>query len=358
MKIEMRTWQRRLVARLCVAVLAATSCCGAVFAAMDAATDAQPAAPAGAAASAPAPPACPPQASPPTPEEIDALRKAARDRGFLWRIVKNGRTSYLYGTIHVGRPAWMFPGPKVTQALREADTLALEIDLADPAVARDLADMRSPAATKGQAGPLPLPRELQRRLDTQLAAACLPPATLAAMSAQPPVMQAMTLTILAARWEGLDPAFAQELVLGAVAHSEHKRVVSLESVALQQQALLSAGEEAPLVQLSHMLDQLEDPRAPAIMARLGRAWEQSQLAEMADYAQWCACMETDADRAFARRVIDDRNPNLAQHIDAEHAKGGRVFAAVGALHMIGPKALPQLLQRRGFKVERIEFGAR
>jgi len=31
-----------------------------------------------------------------------------------------------------------------------------------------------------------------------------------------------------------------------------------------------------------------------------------------------------------------------------------VFAAVGSLHMIGPKGLPALLAERGYRIERIK----
>jgi uncharacterized protein YbaP (TraB family) len=40
---------------------------------------------------------------------------------------------------------------------------------------------------------------------------------------------------------------------------------------------------------------------------------------------------------------------------AQHREGRRVFAAVGALHMVGPQSLPRLLERQGFRVERIRF---
>jgi hypothetical protein len=36
-----------------------------------------------------------------------------------------------------------------------------------------------------------------------------------------------------------------------------------------------------------------------------------------------------------------------------HAQGQRVFAAVGALHMTGPNALPVLMAGRGYHVERV-----
>ena len=56
-----------------------------------------------------------------------------------------------------------------------------------------------------------------------------------------------------------------------------------------------------------------------------------------------------------RRLNDDRNPALAQRIDALHGQGRRVFAAVGALHMTGAQALPRLMAERGYRVERIRF---
>jgi uncharacterized protein YbaP (TraB family) len=49
------------------------------------------------------------------------------------------------------------------------------------------------------------------------------------------------------------------------------------------------------------------------------------------------------------------NPGLARNIDALHAEGKRVFAAVGSLHMVGPLGLPALLRERGYKVERVDF---
>ena len=54
-----------------------------------------------------------------------------------------------------------------------------------------------------------------------------------------------------------------------------------------------------------------------------------------------------------KRLLDDRNPASPTRIDALHAGGQRVFAAVGSLHMIGPNGLPALMGERGYRVERI-----
>jgi uncharacterized protein len=54
-----------------------------------------------------------------------------------------------------------------------------------------------------------------------------------------------------------------------------------------------------------------------------------------------------------KRALDDRNPALAEHIDALHQSGKQVFAAVGSLHMFGPLGLPALMAKRGYRVERV-----
>ena len=43
---------------------------------------------------------------------LDEAQRHARDRGFLWKLEKDGRTSWLYGTVHVARLEWAFPGPR------------------------------------------------------------------------------------------------------------------------------------------------------------------------------------------------------------------------------------------------------
>lgn len=70
--------------------------------------------------------------------EMAELLKQARDRGAWWRLEKDGRLSYLYATVHVGKKEWIMPGPTIVRALREADVIAVELDVSDPAVRRGL----------------------------------------------------------------------------------------------------------------------------------------------------------------------------------------------------------------------------
>ena len=74
----------------------------------------------------------------PTPQLLAQARAQARNHGFLWRISKGGHASYLYGTMHVGKLEWMFPGPAEIRALQASSSIALEINVHDPVLMQQL----------------------------------------------------------------------------------------------------------------------------------------------------------------------------------------------------------------------------
>ena len=311
-------------------------------------------------------PACPPAAQVPTAEQAHAGMRDARDRGFLWRLRRDGRVSFLYGTVHVARVEWVYPGPRVLRALNASDTVALELDLLDPEIQRRLGSaMAASAQSSGSAKstpptslpnplpnplPTPLPEAMQQRLQRQIEAECLPAQAFAALS---PEMQIVTLTSLSGRRDGLDPSYGIDIFLAGWAHAAKKTVVSLETPELQI-ALLKADTEAERNEfVQSALAQLESGQSRPMLRRMTQAWAEGNLADFASYGEWCECIKTDADRAAMARLLDDRNPALADAVAALHANGRRVFAAVGSLHMAGPMGLPALLAQRGFQVERL-----
>ncbi|MGZ5132732.1 MAG: TraB/GumN family protein [Caldimonas sp.] len=298
------------------------------------------------AAGEPALASCPPAPVPITAERVSVGLAEAKDHGFLWRLSKDGRVSYLYGTIHAARSDWMFPGPTLLDAIRQTDTLALELDVLDPDVQRRLAAAIVPRRKE------PLPAALAERIDRQLKAECL---DLEAWSKFAPEFQVASLGVMAARRDGLDPSNAIDLVLAIVARDMGKPVASLETPEMQMQALQMPTEAETIEFVQSGLDDLESGRARPMLNRIARVWVAGDYAELSRYERWCDCVHTAADRAAMKRLLDDRNPGLAAAIDTLHGSGRQVFAAVGSLHMIGPNGLPLLLRQRGYKVEQGDF---
>ncbi|CAN7258372.1 TraB/GumN family protein [Polaromonas sp. LjRoot131] len=289
-------------------------------------------------------PACPPGAKPFSPELFDAAARQARDRGPLWRITRDGHSSYLYGTIHVGKAQWAAPGPLVKRALQQTDLLALELDPLDEAVQREM------AAALAAKGPGKLPAALRARVKKFWEAACLPGDAAGQIPAE---MQALTLTYMAASRDGFDPSYGSEILLSLIARSVGRPVVSLETVELQLKALFSQDDAEVEAMVRDWLDDLEADRLRPVLRKVAVVWETADLAELDNYQAWCECARTEGERKLMKRVLDDRNPGLAQSIHELHGEGRKLFAAVGAMHMVGPTGLPALMAARGYQVERL-----
>jgi uncharacterized protein YbaP (TraB family) len=298
--------------------------------------------------SAHAAPTCPPPPVPPTPDEVRTALHDAVDGGLLWKATRDGRSVWLYGTIHVAQKAWMFPGPLVMKAVTSSDAIALELDPADPDIVARLRE----AIVRRPDSPV-LPEALQRRLLAQMAAACVAPETLASLR---PEMQAISVEVLAGRGFGLYPDYGIDAFLAGLGHALNKPVRSLETPESQAQLLVSDDPAEMARSVGDLLDEMESGKGPALLQRLAGDWRRGDLGDLDAYASWCGCLDTAQQRDDFAKLVDARNPLMADKIVQWHAQGSKLFVAVGSLHMIGPAGLPALLAARGFDVERVAFG--
>ncbi|MBM5572698.1 MULTISPECIES: TraB/GumN family protein [Deefgea] len=284
--------------------------------------------------------ACVPAPLPPSAAEIQQLQEAARDHGFLWKISKDGRTSWLYGSIHINRLSAAFPGPKVRQAVQQSQALVLELDMADPVTQAKLAQLSRQGA--GQ-----VPNALKGRLKAQLDKVCLPESIAQSIH---PALLFVTMSVLGLRESGYEAAYGTEYMLAA----SGKKVIPLETAESQMQALLGDGSVSA-AEYAEGLALIENKNSQTMSIRLLDAWTESDLFTLESFADWCDCMNTPKQRADMRRVLDERNPPMADNIAKLHNQSAPIFVAVGSLHMIGKNGLPALLTKRGFKVERVGF---
>ena len=287
---------------------------------------------------------CPPPFQAPTAEQSRAAQQGARNHGYLWRITKGGHSSYLYGTIHLAKFDWMFPGPDVIGALRKSDTIALELNFLD--------DHTSNAVQQGmkEADPPSVPVEFTAWVQQQAVTNCLDGRALAAMR---PEFQVAAITAAQARQQGLEAAYGIDLMLTQLSKVLNKPLEGLETAQEQLDAIRTDQKDLQSQSDEGEFSPQEVERGQRILIRIANAWADSDLDTLAHYSEWCQCMDKADEQVEMRRLVDDRNPKMANRIDALHTAGHNLFVGVGALHLAGSKGLPALMEAHGFAVQRI-----
>lgn len=289
--------------------------------------------------------ACPPPARVPTRAEIVQLAQSGKDHGFLWKVSKNGHTSWLYGTMHIARFDWLIPGPLTRQAFKNSSVVAVELVLADP---QTRAVLQRPAS----------PERLQHLKDTgrrqQLNAIaqqmCLPPQALQNM---PGAIEAAALVALSSRADGLYPDYGIDAILQSFANAAHKPLVALETAEEQTSLLAGKTEQDEDALIDSAIKDLKSPTGRTEMRDIATMWGTSDLTKLNNYREWCQCERTPLEVQQTKAMLDDRNILMAEKIERLHDSGKSVFVAVGALHMSGPMGLPALLQKAGYTVQPI-----
>jgi uncharacterized protein YbaP (TraB family) len=294
---------------------------------------------------------CPPSAASLVPQGGWASAPPqTQDHGLLWRIEKDGRVSWLYGTAHIARPEWMRPGPKAQEALQQSDVVALEVNLeTDPTVRQMQAGPSNGKAVADQ-----LTKAQRERLTRLLAKSCLS-ADLSAPVSQLGLMRLLaSLNGSSTHVDGLYAEFGIDRYLAGHARQVKMPLIGLETGAGQLKALGGDGRSKSLSEtIDKALDTLESDKWRTVVVAAASAWARGDLDKLEHYADWCDCLKTPEDQAMHERMTTGRNPGMAKEIERLHADGKRVFAAVGALHMVGQKGLPAMLAEHGFQVMKV-----
>ncbi|NML60435.1 TraB/GumN family protein [Massilia sp. RP-1-19] len=272
------------------------------------------------------------------------------DRGALFKVSGNGHTMYLFGTIHVGVPAFYPLEPRIAAAVAGASTLALEIDAGrDPvAMARALKQhgMLAPGGSLYQR----MKPELRERLQKELARVGIDPAVVTNMK---PWLAATLLTLGEFGSQGYRPQLAVDLHLAKLARERGVPVTELETIDAQL-ALFSAVPEAEqLGFLEEAVTLAEQGKQAAEARQAVDAWGSADQAGLDAIARRIEEDQTASGRFMREVVLEQRNVTLADKLTQLLAQKNNSVAAVGVLHLVGKTSVPALLRARGMAVERV-----
>lgn len=272
---------------------------------------------------------------------------AAGQRLPLWEASGEGRTVYLFGSIHVCTAACFPLGRSVLERFERSDALLVELDPARSDGSQALlAEGMLPAAE-----PLDAKLGQARSVRLQRAAAILGLDPSVLMRFRPWLLSA-TLSLQAAKNAGFDAAYGIDMWFLTNARASGKPLIELETMARQIQALAAGSEAEQLDALDRVVGQILDGQVgPSLSALIG-AWQAGD----AEALRRLVAEEMPEDAELTRELLDRRNREMAARILQLAKPGKRLFVTVGAAHLLGGQGLPDILRRAGLNVRQVSAG--
>jgi len=269
-------------------------------------------------------------------------------RGALYRVRHEGKTSYLFGTIHVGKQGFFPLEPEVTQALAAASSLVLELDVrASEPFQRALAQHGQYPAGQSIADHLS-PAALAQ-LKKALAKAGM---SLASVQHYRPWLVANILVGQEIEKVGFQRGMGVEGWLLSKASAQHKPLQELESADYQLGLFASMDDRQQEAYLLENIAEVENGAAVRKSAGLIEAWSAADAPRIAALTRELTSGDSVSARFMDRTLLGKRNPEMAASIEAIMRKGD-AFVGIGLLHLVGDNGVPALLRQHGFEVEQV-----
>ncbi len=261
----------------------------------------------------------------------------------LWRVTSGDRTVWLFGSVHLLPAGGFAVEGELADALAAADRVCMEIDA-------DAADEATQAAlTMGRAID-PEGRDLFELLGDDAGrvrdAAEDAGVPIEALAMFEPWFAGITVSVMALQAHGYDARHGVEQLIQAEARKAGKPGCGLETLEGQLDMLDSLSPEMQAEILLQAID--EAAGIERLIEPLVEAWRDGDEAGLErsledDFGEYPELAET---------LIYERNERWAASVERMLGGDEDVLLVVGAMHLVGGRGLPALLEQRGFPVER------
>ena len=271
---------------------------------------------------------------------------SATPRPALWRVSDADTIIYLFGTIHLLPPNYVWRTPAIDQALVRSDGLIVEtmIDESNPqALVAELARV-------GLRDGLPpildrVPAGRRAALSAAIAKSGLPPALFDRMETW-----AAAFSLLGVQFQslGINGGDGVETTLRKAFAAASKPIGQLETNSQQLSFFDQLSESAQRVLLEGAVDEPAGARAQFDL--MLKAWARGDVDAIAK--------SFNEDMGSSPELLDvllaRRNAQWAGWVQQRLGQPGTVMVAVGAGHLAGDQSLQRELARKGLRTERLQ----
>ena len=276
-------------------------------------------------------------------------------RPLLYKVTDDqGHTVWLFGSIHVGYD-YFYPLPDyVNQAYESSSAIAFELDMR--AFENDMtAQMEALSSLVYADG-----TTIRDHIDKDLYEAAVAKLTEygyynAMLDYYLPVMWSSFLDNCLVEEMGLDSELGIDYHLIDRAYKDRKQILEVESAAFQYGMMADFSPALQEYLLGSSLAAMEDLKlAEEDMNQLLQAWQSGDEEAFAAYLSQEPEFESEEERKlyeeYNTAMVVERNISMAIFAEEALKSGTETFICVGAAHVVGPGAMAQLLQQRGYTV--------
>lgn len=262
----------------------------------------------------------------------------------LWEVTDGTNTVHLLGSIHLLRPEAYPLDPAIYRVFDAADVVAFELDFAEVAEA-GLAMMQRGMLEGGQTIAEVLPDDLLEELERRATELQLPVAMVHAMK---PWLTSLTLSTLFLQQAGFDAAAGVDMHFHERAAGTGKRIIGLETIDDQLDALDGLSDDAQTALLRSTLAELDS--SAVMLDKTTALWQRGD-------AEALAAMNTESMRGqpeLVERLLDQRNRRWVPQIESLLRGGEPAMVIVGVAHLVGEGSVVELLRERGYRITRVQ----
>jgi uncharacterized protein YbaP (TraB family) len=261
----------------------------------------------------------------------------------LWKVTGGKSTVYLFGSVHLLPEGGFTVGGDLEDALEDADRVCLEIDPGATDEAATASVTLARAVDPDGRDLFELLGDDADRAREKAADAGIP---LDALAMFEPWFAGMMVSVMALQSHGYDAQHGVEQVIEAAAKEAGKARCGLETLDGQLGMLDGLSADLQKEILMQSIDEASDIEAKVEpMVSAWRAGDERGLERSAED-------DFDGYPELAQVLIYDRNARWAGQVSDMLAGDEDVLLVVGAMHLVGDRGLPALLEKRGFRVER------
>lgn len=272
-------------------------------------------------------------------------------RPLLWSAAApepGGARLYLLGSIHMGTPDLSDLGPAVAAAWQASSELVVEVDVSR-------LDAVDSAVIMAEHGTLRDGRTLRDLLEPETFAALEQFMTDQGVPSQAwltlkPWLASTMVAVSQLQASGLDPGYGVDQQFLDRATVSDKPIVELESFASQMRMLDGLAFEIQELMLEETLLRSADVGDETL--GLLESWKRGDEQALSDYF-FGTIEERPEFEALYEKVFFERNERMSERLEELARDGKTRFVVVGAGHMVGPRGIPALLEKGGFRVERV-----